>query len=358
MTSELIEFDRSRRQGAPRADESTASGASNANPARRPLAIEHILAPFDGSTLAECTVRFVMALARAFSSRVTLIRTLEQAVPTTATAPPVDALEWELARAEAHAGLTRLQKTLERQGLRAAVEVVQGRAAEQIAHFACANNADLIVLSSHGEGGLHGWGLASTVHKIVFTTHASVLVVPAHRFHNGNTPSAEFRKILVPLDCSSRAECILPAATELAKAHGAQLILAHVVLEPEMPRRMPPSCEDLQLAGELVQRNRREAEHYLRELQSRLAASTDADIRLVVAPHRTRALRDLAKQEGVDLVVLCAHGSTGDPNQRYGGVAAKFLQEADTPVMVLQDLASIVQPRVAADTVGAERPGH
>jgi len=356
VTSELIEFDRRRRASAGRWEESSyvpeppaTLNDREANGTR--LSIRRIVAPFDGSATAECTVPYVAALARAFSAQVTLLRVLEQ--PEGAAGPPVDALDWEMARAEALAALTRLQNTLEAEGCSAGIEIVQGRSAEQIVHFTVRDSADLIVLSSHGAGGLHRWNLAGTVYKVVATTHSSVLIVPATRFA-GAEAQVVFRRMLVPLDCSARAECILPAATELAKAHGAQLILAHVVPEPEMPRRLPPSNEDLELVQKLVERNEREARAYLREVQARLAASSGpVEVRLSVSPRRTQALRDMAKQEEVDLIVLCAHGSTGDPSQRYGEVTSQLLQESEVPVIILQDLA---QP-LSMPAAGPERRG-
>src|SRR5207302_612916 len=114
-----------------------------------------------------------------------------------------------------------------------------------------------------------------------------------------------------------RAEFILPAATALARAHDAQLILAHVVPEPEMPRRMPPSSEDLDLAERIIERNCSEATRYLGDMQRRLAANgARVDVRIVVSSHRTQSLRELARQEHADLVVLAAHGSTGDAKER------------------------------------------
>jgi nucleotide-binding universal stress UspA family protein len=181
---------------------------------RQRLSIHHILAPFDGSPVASCTLPFLAALARPFSARITLLRVLEDPSDG-AEAPSIDALDWEMARAQARANLEQLERTLVEQGCNASVEVVQGRPAEQIAHFARHEAVDLIVLASHGAGGLHGWSRASTVQEVADITHASVLIVPAARFVSAPCARTDFRKILVPLDCSQRAECILPAATEL-----------------------------------------------------------------------------------------------------------------------------------------------
>ena len=263
----------------------------------------------------------------------TILRVLESG-----DAHPVDAVEWEIARAEAYAHLTALAGTLKEVDVAATVEIVQGKPAEQIPHFAATHDADLIVLSTHGAGGLNHWTLGGTVQKIIATTQASVLIVPAR------WPTSEpvrFRRMLVPLDCSPRAECILPAATELARAHGAELILAHVVTEPEMPRRLRASSEDQDLIARITERNHGEAKLYLQEIQQRLAASTDrVEVQIVVSPRRIQALRNLARQQQVDLIVLSAHGSTGDAKERYGSVASKFLHDGGEPVIILQDLAA------------------
>jgi nucleotide-binding universal stress UspA family protein len=162
--------------------------------------------------------------------------------------------------------------------------------------------------------------------------------------------------MLLPLDCSQRAECILPAATALARRHDAELVLAHVVPEPEMPRRMGPSQEDLDLAQRLVDRNRSAAQRYLHDVQSRLARISDrVETRICVAPRRAQTLHDLAQREHVDLVILSAHGSTGDAHQRYGAVAAEFLRAGYGPVIILQDLGASLRDERAPDAPRADR---
>ena len=46
----------------------------------------------------------------------------------------------------------------------------------------------------------------------------------------------------------------------------------HVVHEPEVPRHMLPSQQDVALAAQLTERNRCEAERYLSELKGRMSA--------------------------------------------------------------------------------------
>jgi nucleotide-binding universal stress UspA family protein len=305
------------------------------------LAIRHVLVPLDGSPLAESALPSMIAVARAFSAHVTLMHVLEsrQGVDSLMA---LDALEWEIRRAESQAYLTSIQERLRESGVSAEVRVVQGRAAEQILEFANSAKVDLIVLSSHGESGRKEWHLSSTTEKVIVGARTSVLMVPA----GGETPKLDrqIRKLLVPLDCSQRAECILSPAVELARVHGADLILAHVVREPELPRRVAPSTDDLRLAEQLTQRNRAEATRYLRDVARRLTPLwSQVRVRIRVGPERVRALQELAVDEGADLVVLSAHGSTGDASKAYGGLSARLLHETQHPVIILQDFADTMR---------------
>jgi nucleotide-binding universal stress UspA family protein len=236
--------------------------------------------------------------------------------------------------------------------------VLEGRSAEQIIHFAEAHHADLIVLSSHGEGGLTGWMLSSTAQKVIARAHGSILIVPAY---SDGTRAAEvrFARILLPLDCSPRAECILPFAAALARAHDAELILAHVVPEPELPRRMPPSPEDVALARRLTDRNRHESEQYLRNVSNDLSAQgIRVRTHAVVSSRRPHTILELAEREDVDLIVACAHGATGSANDRYGSTAAHLIQWSNRPIVVLQDLTGAVREATRAEEAARSHPGH
>jgi nucleotide-binding universal stress UspA family protein len=307
----------------------------------------------DGSALAECALPFAAALGQVLSARITLLRILT---------PPrgrVDPVEWELVRAEAHGQLARFDQELAASGLTSTVAVLEGRSAEQIIHFAEAHHADLIVLSSHGEGGLTSWVLSSTAQKVVARAHGSILIVPAYAAERARAAEVRFGRILLPLDCSPRAECVLPFAAALAGAHDAELILAHVVPEPELPRRMPPSPEDLALARRLTERNRQESEEYLRNVANDLSAQgIRVRTHAVVSPRRPHTILELAERQDVDLIVACAHGATGNANDQYGSTAAHLIQRSNRPIVVLQDLTGAVREATRAEKAARSHPGH
>lgn len=322
------------------------------------LTIRHALLPLDGSPLAECALPWAVAVAQALGARMTILRVLERPAISSATSHHHDAVDWEMRRAEAQSQLGRIDRDLKARGLTSSVELLEGRPAEQIINFARALHVDLVVLSSHGEGGLTGWALSSTALMVVARTHASLLVVPAHSAEGQRVGELRLRRILVPLDCSPRAECVLPLATALAHAHDAELILAHVVPEPEIPRRLPPSAEDLAVGSQLTERNRLEGERYLGGLRERLGGQhVRVSTRLVVSSRRAHAIRAMADEADVELVMVSAHGRTGDARERYGNVAARLFEQATRPLIVLQDLGPWPEP-TPAEEAARSRPGH
>ena len=322
------------------------------------LAIRHVLVPLDGSALAECALPWAVAVAMAVPARLTLLRVLEKPALSSSMSHHHDAVDWEVRRVEAQSELTRIDRELKARELTSSIELLEGRPAEQIVNFARAQHVDLVVLSSHGEGGLSGWALSSTVLMVVARTQNSVLVVPARGTEGLRIGEVRMRRLLVPLDCSPRAECILPLATALSRAHDAEIILAHVVPEPEMPRRLPPSGEDLAVASTLTERNRVEAERYLGELRDRLVEQNlRVGTRIVVSSQRAQAIRAMADETDVDLVMVTAHGKTGDARERYGSVAVRLLEQSRRPILVLQDLGAGREP-TSDEEAARSRPGH
>jgi nucleotide-binding universal stress UspA family protein len=122
----------------------------------------------------------------------------------------------------------------------------------------------------------------------------------------------------------------------LARAHQSEVLAAHVIRKPELPRRIVQTQEDQELVNRLTERNREDASAYLAELAHRL----DAPIltRLVISENVVSALHTQVEQEQADLVVLSAHGYGGDTRWPYGSVVFSFIAYGTTPLLVLQDL--------------------
>jgi nucleotide-binding universal stress UspA family protein len=314
-----------------------------------------ILVPLDGSRLAESVLPHVVAIASSIESQVYLLRVLDQVGA--ATRPPsVDPFDWQIRKAEAETYLRDISSHLENARLATKGEVIEGNAAESVIDFAHSNAIDLITMSSHGQSGISGWNVSSVVQKIILRARTSVMIVRAYQPLPGDIGSLRYQRILLPLDGSQRAELVLPAATALARAHGAEIYVVHVVRQPEMPRRTPLSQEEVELANKVTERNREEASRYLADLKSRFDVRLETH--LTVSSNVTSTLHELVEQDRIDLVILSAHGYSGDAKWPYGSTVTGFIAYGTTPLLVVQDIPPDRMELSRAELAAQEQGGR
>jgi len=182
------------------------------------------------------------------------------------------------------------------------------------------------------------------------------MIVRAYQPVSHGLAGLRYRRLLVPLDCSQRAECILPAVTSLARFHKAQPSLVHVVRRPEVICRPPPTQESDKLANELTEYNQQEAARYFEQIQSKLPL--EAQIHLLVSDNVEMTLHELVEQENVDLVVLSAHGFSGGTKWPYGSVVINFIAYGTSPLLIMQDLSPNEVERTQAEIATREYKGH
>lgn len=312
---------------------------------------DHILVPLDGSNLAECVLPHVKIMAKAMGSKITLFHSLERP-----SLYPVNPLDWHMRRAEAKLYLDRISEELRETLSEVNCVLVEGPAAESVIEYAHSNGVDFMILASHGRSGLSGWNISSVVQKIVLRSYTSILIVRAYGAQNN---VSGYSRIMVALDCSNRAESAVPMGVMLAFAQNAELLLAHVLKTPEMPRRLPPSAEDIKLSEQLIERNQTEAEEYLKQLTAQLASeSVLPATRLTVGRNVAATLENLVKNEEIELVILSAHGYEGDTSWPYGSVAVSFIAYGSTPLLVMQDIPFSRVARTRAEKAAGESSGH
>lgn len=313
-----------------------------------------ILVPLDGSALATCVLPHVVAIAQTMDAHITLLHVLESHRVTADAVNPVD---WQLHKMEAQADLNvRCAQVGQCLARPPSMQIVEGLAAEHIIEYAQKQDFDLLVLSSHGRGGLSGWNMSSVVQKVIHRVHKSILLVRAYQpcaeYTEDNWCAFRYRRILVLLDGSQRAEYVLSVATALAQHDEAELLLAHVVAKPTMIQRMPLTDEDSALLDQITARNQALATKYLKDLQAHLSPTPQLYIQ--IHDNVVTALHRLVEQQAADLVILCAHGDSGQQQWPYGNVATSFITYGTTPLLVMQDLPQHEIPRSKAELIYAD----
>jgi nucleotide-binding universal stress UspA family protein len=319
------------------------------------IMFRHILVPLDGSSLAECVLPHAIAFAKAFDTEVTLLQVLERPHGS-AIARAIDPLEWRIVKAEAGAYLDEAVSRLERFDLKVKRSLIDGQASENIIEFAHQKNIDLIVLSSHGQSGLSGWNVSSVVQKIVLRSYTSMLIVRAYQPVESDLANRGYRQILVPLDGSPRAEITLRPTLVLSRFYGSKLLLTHFVCKPEMPSRIPLSPSEVELVTQITERNRKEATKYLEQMRS--YSMGEVDIHLHIGNGDIAELHNLVELEGADLVVLSAHGHSGNPKWPYGSVTLSFIVYGTTPLLIVQDFYRDEVQKTIAEMFASEEMGH
>jgi nucleotide-binding universal stress UspA family protein len=259
-------------------------------------------------------------------------------------------------RSEAEAYLTKVAERVRAAGLATEEVVAEGNPAGRIINHAREEDIDLIIISSHGQSGLSQWNINSVVQKVILRAYTPTLIVRAYQPVSDKITELSYDRLMVPLDGSQRAECVLSWAANLAAFHHCTLLLTHVVSKPEVPRRAPLTEEESELVERLTALNRENGDRYLAELASRL--SSEVETHLLVSESPTAALHNVVEEEGVDMVLLAAHGYSGGAQWPYGSIALNFIAYGSRPLLIMQDISAEEAEVTPAERAVHEVKGH
>jgi nucleotide-binding universal stress UspA family protein len=270
---------------------------------------QHILVPLDGSHLAEAALPVTVSLARSFGSRITLLHVIEREAPREVHGErhldnPRQAREYlHEVVSRAFPGNPCVEAHVH--------EVPEKSVSAAIADHVRELGADLVVMCTHGRGGLRAFMFGRIAQQAASLSAIPVLFVQPDE----GTAVHEFdcRRILVPLDGTADHEQGLHAAQRLAGVFGAELHLVMVVHtlhtlpgEDAATARMLPRASFAVLEIAL-----RDAGQYLAGHVHRLETAGIQVTSSVLRGDPVSAIAGAAEGIGADLVVLGTHGKTG-----------------------------------------------
>ena len=139
-----------------------------------------------------------------------------------------------------------------------------------------------------------------------------------------------FARILVPLDRSPLAECVLPHAVALARAFGSQVLLLHILSLPERQNNLR-AVDPLEW-----QLRRSEADSYLEGIRAQLAqAGVAAETKVLDGDAAARILA-FARENQVELIIISSHGQSGLSGWNVSSVAQKVIARARVSLMIVR----------------------
>ena len=146
-----------------------------------------------------------------------------------------------------------------------------------------------------------------------------------------------YKKILVPLDGSELAECVLPHVEAVAKGSQVSKVVFIRVLEPFEP----PGATEFSFAPENIgERNlqirQADAETYFQTVKEKIqlpGIDTEWKIETGKVPE---TISEFALHQEVDLIVISTHGRSGVSRWVWGSVAERVLRSSCVPVLMVR----------------------
>lgn len=149
-----------------------------------------------------------------------------------------------------------------------------------------------------------------------------------------------FKRILVPLDGSPRAESALAVAARVARVSDGTIVLLQVVSIPATYTPYiygPDMAQSPMYAQQLIDIEQANAEKYLAEI-AKLDTLAGINVEITVIPGTAgMTIIDTVREEHIDLIVMSSHGETGIKRWALGSVAQHVSRHSSVPVLVLRE---------------------
>lgn len=294
-----------------------------------------LMVPLDGSDFAEEALSMARVLASRMGARIHLVHVIRPSPDMSVKSPEVD-LEW---MTEARRGTEGYLQTLaeqirEEDGTEAEVAALDGRVVPALREYAAREGVDLVVLTTHGAGGVQRWWLGSVADGLLRTARRHLLLVrPWDETEDRPSGEPRFTKLAVPLDGSEVAEEALVPAKALAREFGAELALIRVVPSP-VELTSIYGMTGVRMEGEGHRRRSEEASTYLEKM---VAGMGDVRATALVreGDEPGTGVVDAAREAGADLLVLSTRGRGGVARAVLGSVADKVIRSTVLPCLVV-----------------------
>ena len=296
-------------------------------------AIRPVVLPLDGSALSERARPWAVAIARLHQAPLVLMGVVDPyqastlGLAATAGVPLYDTLVPD--------AVQEVTKYLEAQaeecaavapGMQIDARVQIGDAAREILHGAGEIDAQLVVLTTHGRGGVDRWIRGSVAERVVSHGHLPVMLIrPWDHPVPEVTADHPGWRVLVPLDGTPLAEAPLAEAARLAV--GGEVLLVRDVVPMHGEWSFDPS-EQLEANAE--------AEAYLERVAERMRAD-GTRVRTVVLtrPEVVDAITEIVSMEAVDMMVVATHGRGVIGRWLHGSVSDDLALHAPVPVLLV-----------------------
>ena len=146
-----------------------------------------------------------------------------------------------------------------------------------------------------------------------------------------------YKKIMVPLDGSELAECVIPHVEIFIKGFPASNIVFVRVLEPitVSVHGETYSRKEINLEEQETERKSNAQDYLTTVIQGIKADGATLDSEVIIG-RVPDSLADFAQKNSIDLVLIATHGRSGVSRWVRGSVADKVLRSSHVPVLMVR----------------------
>jgi nucleotide-binding universal stress UspA family protein len=292
--------------------------------------VARILLTVDGSDLSLHAAPVATALARAAGATLDVLSVADELpIQTTQNYDARNALAVARQAAEV------LAWSLRSEGVEAEATAVVGDPVDEIVRHASASGACLLVMATHGRGGLGRALFGSVADAVVRRSAIPVVLVRAWDDGAARQPPHGTPTILVPLDGSALAEVALPAAFDLAELLRGELVLVRVLQAPVAAAQATGALGPVIEIGTSLDDERDEAAAYLAARASTAPAGVAVATAVETGP-AADAIMAVAVARRASLIVMATHGHGGILRTLFGSVTERVVRFGPCPVAVVR----------------------
>lgn len=281
-----------------------------------------LLVPIDASERSQQAVRLATSIAATkYDASLTLLHVISP-LPPGKTATFINPSQYtRYLKEDAMEHLEPVVQLVEEASVPYTMNYVVGVAHELIGNWA--QEHDLIVMGTHGYSRIAGLMMGSIGYPLLSHLPVPVILVPEESECIG-TPN----RILIAVDGSEHARYAAEAAIRLGKNMGAEFVLFTAVgySLPHVEELQPNIHEQLLMSGERI----------VADCELLLQAAGVNYSKVIAIGDPSLRIKETAEENGIDLIALGYHGSSGFTDLFVGSTVYKMIHRATIPLLIVK----------------------
>jgi nucleotide-binding universal stress UspA family protein len=197
----------------------------------------------------------------------------------------------------------------------------EGEIYERIVDLAEAENCDIIIMGRRGTSQLKRTLIGSVTARVIGHSAKDILIVP-------EKTQIGWQKILIATDGSKYSSAAAEKAINFTKSYGGELNILSIVDIPSTVYGEAPAAVE-----EMVKK----AKGYVEKVKQQAdSAGVKAETIVREGEQADQVINKIAKEKGINTIVIGSHGRTGLKRLLMGSVAEKVIGYATCPVLVVR----------------------